>query len=271
MAQRNTLAGVGAPGDEGFELVSVDEDFLVEDGTFVGGQALPVLDCLVPLFTLGCVLATLDVLEGDLVGGDHAGACARLNGHVAHGHAALHREGADCGAAVFEHVALTAAGTNLRDDSEDDVLCGHAGLEGAFNVDCHGLEACQGQGLGRHDVLHLGGADTERESAERTVGGGVGITADDGHTGHGQTQLRADHVHDALFLVTEGVDAHAEFLGVAAQGLDLGAAGQVGDGAEDVVGGGVVILGGDGQVEAAQGAVLDAQAFECLGGGHFVQ
>lgn len=72
-------------------------------------------------------------------------------------------------------------------------------------------------------------------------------------------------MHDTLFLVAEGVDAHAELCGVAAQGLDLGAAGQVGDGAEDVVGGGVVILGGDGQVEAAQGAVLDAQAFECLG------
>ena len=120
-------------------------------------------------------------------------------------------------------------------------------------------------------MLHLGGADTERESAERTVGGGVGVAADDGHAGHGQTQLRADHVHDALFLVAEGVDAHAKFLGVAAQGLDLGAAGQVGNGAEDVVGGGVVVLGGDGQVEATQGAVLDAQTFECLGRGHFVQ
>ena len=120
-------------------------------------------------------------------------------------------------------------------------------------------------------MLHLGGADTERESAERTMGGGVGVTADDGHAGHGQAELRADHVHDALLLVAEGVDAHAEFLGVAAQGLNLSTAGQVGDGAEDVVGGGVVVLGGDGQVEAAQGAVLDAQAFECLGGGHFVQ
>ena len=217
------------------------------------------------------MLAALDVLEGGLVGSDHAGACARLDGHVAHGHAALHGEGADCGAAVLEHVALTAAGANLRDDGEDDVLSGHAGLESAFNVDGHGLEACQGQGLGGHDVLHLGGADTERESAERTMGGGVGVTADDGHAGHGQAELRADHVHDALLLVAEGVDAHAEFLGVAAQGLNLSTAGQVGDGAEDVVGGGVVVLGGDGQVEAAQGAVLDAQAFECLGGGHFVQ
>ena len=142
MAQRHALTGVGTPGDEGFKLVSVDKDFLVEDGAFVGGQALPVLDRLVPLFALGCVLAALDVLEGGLVGGDHAGACARLNGHVAHGHTTLHGEGADCGAAVFKHVALTAAGANLRDDGEDDVLGGHAGLEGAFNVDRHGLEAC---------------------------------------------------------------------------------------------------------------------------------
>ena len=215
--------------------------------------------------------AALDVLEGGLVGGDHTGACTRLDGHVAHGHAALHGEGADGGTAVLEHVALAAAGADLRDDGEDDVLSGHAGLEGALNVDGHGLEACQGQGLGGHDVLHLGGADTEGQRTERTVSGGVGVTADDGHAGHGQAELRADHVHNALFLVAQGVDAHAEFLGVAAQGLNLGAAGQVGDGAEDVVGGGVVILGGDGQVETAQGAVLDAQALEGLGRGHFVQ
>ena len=120
-------------------------------------------------------------------------------------------------------------------------------------------------------MLHLGGADTERESAKRTVGGGVGVAADHGHAGHSQTQLGADYMHDALLLVAEGVDAHAELCSITAEGLNLGAAGQVGDGAEDVVGGGVVVLGGDRQVEAAQGAVLDAQAFECLGGGHFVQ
>ena len=114
-------------------------------------------------------------------------------------------------------------------------------------------------------MLHLGGTDAEGQRAERAVGGGVGVTADDGHAGHGQAELRADHVHNTLFLITQRVDAHAEFLGVAAQGLNLGAAGQVGDGAEDVVGGGVVVLGGDGQVEAAQRSVLDAQALEGLG------
>ena len=52
--------------------------------------------------------------------------------------------------------------------------------------------------LGGEHVLDLARADTERERAERAVGGGVRVAADDRHARLGDAELGADHVHDAL-------------------------------------------------------------------------
>jgi hypothetical protein len=49
-------------------------------------------------------------------------------------------------------------------------------------------------------VLHLAGADPERQRAEGAVGGGVGIAAHDRHSRLGDPQLRPDYVHDPLVL-----------------------------------------------------------------------
>ena len=51
-AQRDALAGVGAPGDERLELVRVEEDLGVEDGVVVGGERVPVGDRVVPVGAL---------------------------------------------------------------------------------------------------------------------------------------------------------------------------------------------------------------------------
>jgi hypothetical protein len=66
--------------------------------------------------------------------------------------------------------------------------------------------------------------------------------------GLGEAELRADDVHDALLDVTEGVQAHAELLGVAAQRLHLGARDRVGDRLVPVDRGDVVVLGGQGEI-----------------------
>ena len=91
---------------------------------------------------------------------------------------------------------------------------------GGLDRDRHRLERPAGQRLGGQDVLDLAGADAERQRTERAVGR-CGVAADDCHAGLGQPELRADDVHDALVGVPERMQAHAELLAVAAQGLDL--------------------------------------------------
>ena len=139
-----------------------------------------------------------EVVERRLVGGDQAGLGAGLDRHVADGHAALHREGADRRAAVLDDVADAAAGADLADDGEDHVLGRDAGGQLALDVDGHPLRAALRQRLGGEHVLDLARADAERQGAERAVGGRVAVAAHDRHAGQRAPLLGADDVDDAL-------------------------------------------------------------------------
>jgi hypothetical protein len=97
----------------------------------------------------------------------------------------------------------------------------------------------------------------------------VGVAAHDGQAGLGEAELRADHVHDALLDVTHREQPDAELLAVAAQGLDLGLADQVGDRAGR--GRDVVVLGGQGEIGAPNLATGQSEAVERLGAGHLVE
>ena len=100
--------------------------------------------------------------------------------------------------------------------------------------------------------------------------GGVGVAAHDRHAGLREAQLRADDVDDALVGVAQGVQANPELTGVLAQRVDLGATGDVGDGAVNVDRRSVVVLGCESQVGSAHLASGEAKTFEGLGAGDLV-
>ena len=214
--------------------------------------------------------APFEVGEGDIVGGDEAGAGARLDAHVADGHAALHGEGADDLAAVLDDVAGAAAHADGVDDGEDDVLGGDAGGEFPVDLNGHGALGGLGEGLGGEHVLDLGGADADGERAEGAVGGGVAIAADDGHAGLAEALLGADHVNDALAGIVDVEERHLELGAVGAQGLHLLDGEEVVPGPIAALGGDVVIDGGEGAVGAADGAPGEPQGLEGLGRGDLV-
>ncbi len=89
-------------------------------GSVLGGEAAPVLDR--GLHVVGRRPPALHPLEGGVVGRDHPGAAAALDGHVAHGHAALHGEALDGRARVLDHVAHAAVHADAADGGEDQVL-----------------------------------------------------------------------------------------------------------------------------------------------------
>ena len=211
-----------------------------------------------------------EIGEGCLIGGDHAGPGAALDGHVADGHAGLHRELFDGAAAVLDDMTLGPVGADPGDDGQDDVLGSGPGGQVAVDAHAHRLERRDGQSLGGEHMLDLTGADAESQCPEGAVSGGVGVAAYDGHARLGQTQLGADGVDDALIGVAQGVQAHTELGAVGAQRLDLGAAGDVGDRQVDVERGGVVVLGGQGQVGTADPATRQTQPLEGLGAGDLV-
>lgn len=81
--------------------------------------------------------------------------------------------------------------------------------------------------------------------------------------------LRADDVDDALVGVTHRVEADAELVAVAAEGLDLDLRHGVGDGARRR--GDVVVLGREREVGAAHGPAGEAEPVEGLGTGHLME
>ena len=268
--QRQTLAGVRAPRHEGGQRARVDVDLGVELGVVVGAQRAPRLDRVVPVLAGRRVRTALQVGERGVVRGDHAGAGARLDGHVAHGHPRLHRQLLDGRAAVLEHVALPAAGADPRDDREDDVLRRDAVAQLSVHRDGHGLERPQRQRLRGEHVLDLGRADAERERAERAVRRGVTVTAHHRHPGLRQAELRPDDVHDALFDVTHRVQPDPELRAVLAERVHLRLGDRVRDRQLDVDRRDVVVLRRDGEVRPAHGATGQSQSVERLGARHLV-
>src|SRR3954454_9283234 len=212
--------------------------------------------------------SALEELGGRVVGGDHAGARTRFDGHVADRHPAFHRQAADRVTAVLDDVTLAAAGADASDDAENQVLGAHTVSEVAGDLDRHRLRSLQRQGLRGQHMLDLAGADAERECAERAMRAGAAVSADDGHAGLGQTELRADDVDDALVGVAHRMQAYADLGAVLSQRLDLLAADRIFDRA--VGGGDVVVLGGDGEVRTSYDAVGLTQAVERLGAGDLV-
>ena len=63
-----------------------------------------------------------------------AGLPAELGGHVAQGHALLHRQRADRGAAVLDRLVLPAVEAEAADEEQHHVLGRHAGLERAVEI-----------------------------------------------------------------------------------------------------------------------------------------
>mmetsp|Transcript_54566 Transcript_54566/g.173374 ORF Transcript_54566/g.173374 Transcript_54566/m.173374 type:complete len:829 (-) Transcript_54566:162-2648(-) len=266
----------GAPGNRRGDVRGIDGDHLVVLGPGVGGEGPPRLHRLVPECALGGHGAALEVVEGDVIGLDHAGAGAALDRHVADGHAGLHGEGLDGGATELDDAAGAAGGANEADDVEDDVLGGHAGEEGAVDLNLHVHGLLLEESLGGEHVLHLGGADAKGKGAKGAVGGGVGVAAHAGGSGEGEALLGADDMHDALVLRAQAIVGHAELSNVVLERNDLGAGLDLGDELLDggelrAVGGGhVVVHGGEGVAGLTHRAARVAEPLEGLGGGHLV-
>ena len=216
------------------------------------------------------VLAALQVLERGLVGSDQARLRSGLDRHVAHRHAALHRQRPDGRTPVLDDVADAAARADLAEDREDDVLRRRALGQFAVDGDRHPLRSFLRQRLGGEHVLDLARADAERDRPERAVRGGVRVAAHDGHARHRAALLGADHVDDALARVTHREVDDAELGGVRPQRVDLLGRDRVGDRLVDVGRRHVVVFGGDRQVGAAHATARQPEAVEGLGAGHLV-
>ena len=157
---------------------------------------------------------------------------------------------------------------------EDEILRDGSGRKRTLDLDGERLRHALRQRLGGEHVLDLRGPDAERERAERAVRRGVRVTTDDHRTRLSESELRTDHVHDALVPVTHPEQRDAELLGVTTHRLHLRGRQLVLDRQEpaDLVGRRrhVVVHRGERQIGTTDRAAGDTQALERLRRGDLV-
>ncbi|SIG01198.1 Uncharacterised protein [Mycobacteroides abscessus subsp. abscessus] len=119
-------------------------------------------------------------------------------------------------------------------------------------------------------MLHFGRPNTHCQRPERAMRGGVAVATHHRGARLRQSQLRTDHVHDALLGIPHGMQADAEFFAVLPKGLNLGAGHRIGDRLVDVDRRHIVVFGRDRQVRPAHLAPSEPKTIECLRTGHLV-
>jgi len=260
-----------APADLRRQRGRVDRDFAVEFRAGIALQRLPEGDGLVQRRAARGVglVAGGDVLERRFVGGDHAGARAGFDGHVADRHAAGHVERPDGLAGIFQHAARAARRADLADQAQDEILGADPFAGPARERRPHRAASALPQRLRGQHVLDLAGADAERQRPERAVRGRVGVAADDRQPRQGQAQLRRHDVHDARGGVADAEQLQAEFRAVLLERVDL----RLRDPVHDVLGidrRDVVVDGRHVQLGTAHLAPRQPQPVERLRARHFM-
>jgi hypothetical protein len=162
-------------------------------------------------------LAFTQISQSNFIGSNQPRLPAELRGHVAKGHALLHRQGTDRRPAILHGLVLAAVHAEAPDEEEHDVLRRDAGTQPAVEVHGDGVRHLQPDLAGHHHAEHLGRADAEHVGREGTPGGGMAVAADREHAGPEMAALGEHHVADALRVV-EGADPG--FLHPVARDLD---------------------------------------------------
>jgi hypothetical protein len=243
---------------------------LVEICVGIAVQGLPVPHRLVPHLSARGIGPALDVFDGLVVHCHHPGAGTGLDGHVTQGHASFHRKIANRLATELNGITGAASRANLADHRQYDILGGHAGRCLAVDTDQHGTGFFQYQTLGRQGMFDFGCADTERQRPEGAMSGSMAVPTNHGHAGQGSTLLRTDDMHDPLAQIVHAEFRDAVGLAVLIQGLNLQPGNRIVDAVAAIGGGHIVIRGSQIGIQTPRLASGQTQAFESLGGGHFV-
>mmetsp|Transcript_95484 Transcript_95484/g.139439 ORF Transcript_95484/g.139439 Transcript_95484/m.139439 type:complete len:365 (+) Transcript_95484:1214-2308(+) len=193
---------------------SLDNDFTVILGTSISAERPPVRHSLVPLGTLGGKGTVFEVIEGNVIRGDHASARASLDSHVTHRHASLHRQIRHGVAAEFNHAARATSRADHADNVKDHILRGNARAQLALHLDLHVLGLLRLQCLRSQHVLHLRSSDTKGKRAKGTVRSSVAVAAHYSGAREGEPLLRADDVNDTLPLVLHAKVGNTELLDI---------------------------------------------------------
>jgi hypothetical protein len=110
---------------------------------------------------------------------------------------------------------------SLPTSAKHQILRGDADRELARDREAQRPHPPRDQRLADEDMLHFGGADTEPDRAERTIGRSMAVGAGHGHARLDEPLLRPDDMGYSLTRIADREQGHAERPRIALQRLDL--------------------------------------------------
>ncbi len=270
LADANPLVRRNSPGNRRFNGSGLKHYDIIVFSIGIAAQALPPGDGLVPIGPLGGKVAVFEIVVCGLIRIDVAAAGTAFDGHVAHGHALFHGHLLKGCTSKFVGVTDAAFDAEFANEMQNHIFGIDPRPEAAVDFDAADFEFGEGEGLGGEDVADLAGADPEGDRPKGPMGGGMAVSAGNGHAGLGEALLGGDDMDDALAPGADVVEANVVVLAVLFEGGDHFFGEAIGEGAGLVVGGNDVIDGGDGAFGEEDGEVAIAQHGEGLGTGDFV-
>ena len=139
-----------------------------------------------------------------------------------------------------------------------------------MDIDAADLETTQREGLGGEDIADLTGTNPKGNGSECTVGGGVGISAGDGHAGMRETLFRTDNMDDALLAGWQIKKGNTEFLTIFSECLQHLCRKTIGKWFNLVLRWNDMIDGGEGSLRVGDGESKVPQHPKSLGAGDLV-
>ena len=113
-------------------------------------------------------------------------------------------------------------------------------------------------------------SNAKRECAKRAVRAGMTVATDDRHARLSQTQLRPNHVHDALFGRVDVEQLNAKLFAVAAECFHLIGRYRIGDWQTAIRRGDIMINRSESEIRTTNSSARLSQALKRLGRRHLV-
>ena len=160
--------------------------------------------------------AALYIGHGDLVHREDAVFGPRLDGHVGDAEPVVDREGSHALPGEFQGFVERAVHADHADEVEDHILAAHIAGGLAGEDDFQGGGHLEPGGAGGHARGQVGGTHAGGEGAQRAIGAGMAVRADDAVAGADQSLFRKDgvfhahpaHVEEILHIVLAGEFPH---------------------------------------------------------------
>src|SRR5690606_4794286 len=164
-------------------------------------------------------LAAFNIVERGLVRSDHPAPGTHLDAEVTDRHPTFHTHLFEHTAGIFYEITGCPRGGEFGDNEQRYVFGKYALAQRTIDGDTHTFGFGLHDALGRKHHLHFGGADTESNGTECSMGRRMRVAAYNRGTGLRNAIFRAYDVYNAIFKVAQSPMPDAILFRVFLQGF----------------------------------------------------